>query len=196
MVRNVVTLAFATGERDQLDYPGETNMDENNRVYVVKDYYPKGAYAFLSSFTESDLTDITLLPYDNDLTDQGYYFVAEDGEKFVSEMVIFAGYVVLVSFEINAFNVDPCAQRTGTSKIYAFEIDGGGGYFSSGAMTPMEERSENIGGGMASAPRISMAPDSSDDKMYIKTSKGRVITIEPPPRDGSASSMIYWKQNQ
>jgi hypothetical protein len=63
-------------------------------------------------------------------------------------------------------------------------------------MTAMEERSEDIGGGMASSPRISMAPDSNDDKMYIKTSKGRVIAIEPPPRDDSTSSIIYWKQNR
>ena len=63
-------------------------------------------------------------------------------------------------------------------------------------MTPMEARYETVGGGMASTPRISIAPDPNDDKMYIKTSKGRVITIEPPPRDGSGSSIIYWKQNQ
>ncbi len=196
LVRNVVTLAFASGERDQLEYNGVAGFDENNRVYVVKDYYPTGASAFLSTYTESDLTDITLVRYDNNLSDQGYYFVGVDGEKFVSEVVIFAGYVVLVSFEINALSTDPCAAATGVSKVYAFEVDGGGGYFSSGAMTPMEERYENIGGGMASSPRISMAPDHGDDKMYIKTSKGRVITVEPPPRDGSASSMIYWKQNR
>ena len=104
--------------------------------------------------------------------------------------------MVLVSFDINALSVDPCAAASGTSRLYAFEIDGGAGYFTAGAFTPMEERYENVGGGMASTPRISMAPDSGDDKMYIKTSKGRVLTIEPPPRDGSGSSMIYWKQNQ
>jgi hypothetical protein len=54
----------------------------------------------------------------------------------------------------------------------------------------------DIGGGMASTPRISLSPDPNDDKMYVKTSKGRLITIDPPGRDGSGSSMIYWKQNQ
>ena len=107
-----------------------------------------------------------------------------------------AGFVVLVSFEINLLSTDPCAVATGVSKLYVFEVDGGGGFFPGGAMTAMEERYDTIGGGMASTPRISMAPDSGDDKMYIKTSKGRVITIEPPPRDSSGSSMIYWKQNQ
>ena len=53
-----------------------------------------------------------------------------------------------------------------------------------------------VGIGLASTPRISMAPDSGDDKMYVKTSKGAVLTIDPPPRPGSGSSVIYWKQNQ
>ena len=195
-VRNTLWLSFATGERDQLDYKGDPAYDENNRVHVIKDYEPTGANAFVTTFTEANLTDVTALSYDNNSADQGYYFVGNDGEKFVSEVIIFAGYVVIVSFEISNSTTDPCAAATGISKLYAFEVDGGVGYFSTGAFTPMEERYEDVGGGMASTPRISMAPDPNDDKMYIKTSKGRVITIQPPPRDGSGSSMIYWKQNQ
>jgi type IV pilus assembly protein PilY1 len=196
LIRNTLWLTFATGEREQLAYSGAAGSDENNRVYVAKDYYPTGGSAFASSFVEGDLTDITSSSYDNNPSDQGYYFVAQDGEKFVSEIVTFAGYVILVSFEINVANPDPCDAANGFSRLYAFEVDGGGGYFTAGAFTPMEERYEDVGGGMASTPRISMAPDPNDDKMYIKTSKGRVLTIEPPPRDGSGSSMIYWKQNQ
>ena len=196
LVRNKLWLTFASGERDQLDYSGAAGFDENNRTYVIRDDYPTGGLAFASTYLETNLTDVTNFSFDNDITDQGYYFVALDGEKFVSEVVIFAGFAILVSFEINTASADPCAGATGRSKLYAFEIDGGGGYFTSGAFTPMEERYENVGGGMASTPRISMAPDPNDDKMYIKTSKGRVITIDPPPRDGSGSSVIYWKQNR
>lgn len=54
----------------------------------------------------------------------------------------------------------------------------------------------DVGLGLARTPRISIAPDPDDDKMYVKTSKGLVITIDPPPRPGSGSSVIYWKQNQ
>ncbi len=196
LVRGKLILSFATGEREQLQYSGAAGFDENNRVYVIRDDYPKGASAFASTYTESNLTDVTNLSFDNDQSDQGYYFVALDGEKFVSDVIAFAGFIILVSFQIDVANPNPCVGATGVSRIYAFEIDGGQGYFTAGAFTPMEERYENVGGGMASTPRISMAPDPNDDKMYIKTSKGRVITIEPPPRDGSGSSMIYWKQNQ
>jgi hypothetical protein len=124
-------------------------------------------------------------------------FVANDGEKFVSDLIVFAGFVIAVSFEIDAFAADPCAATTGFSKLYAFDLDSGQGYFTGGSPpTAMQERYMDVGGGMASTPQISIAPDPDDDKMYIKTSKGRVITIEPPPRPGSGSSVIYWKQNQ
>ncbi len=196
-VRNTLNLSFATGEREDLEYEGASGFDENNRVYVVKDYYPRGASAFTNSYDETDVTDVTALTYDNDLSDQGYYFVADDGEKFVSELIVFAGYLIFVSFEIDSNNTDPCAAVDGTSKLYVVRLDSGRGYFTAGSpITPMEERYVDAGGGVASTPRISIAPDPDDDKMYLKTSKGRVITIDPPPRPGSGSSVIYWKQNQ
>lgn len=193
---NVLRLAFASGERDQLHYAGPPAQDENNRLYVVKDYYPTGFSAFASTFTEANLTDITGWPRDNDPSDQGYYFVALDGEKFVSDLIMFAGYVVFGSFQSNFGLADPCEALNGLSRLYAFEVGAGAGYFTANAFTSMEERYTEIGGGMAAAPRISMAPDGADDKMYIKTSKGRMITRAPPPRDGSSTSIIYWKQNQ
>jgi type IV pilus assembly protein PilY1 len=196
LIRNTLWISFATGEREQLLYAGDATADENNRVYVMKDYYPKGVGSLANSYVEGDLTDITALSYDNNAADQGYFFIGNNGEKYVSEVVIFAGYVIIIGFEIDGLSPDPCAAGSGKSKLYAFEVDGGAGYWTTGAMTPMEERYEVVGGGVGSTPRISIAPDPDDDKMYIKTSKGRVITIEPPPRDGSGSSMIYWKQNQ
>ena len=196
LVRNRLHLAFASGEREQLGYEGVSGSDENNRMYVVKDYYPTGSSAFSSTATESDLTNITSINVDNDLSDLGYMFVVDDGEKFVSDLIAFAGYVIAVSFDIDGSGSDPCAAASGVSKLYVFEVDSGQGYFTAGALNPMDARETSAGGGIASTPRISIAPDPSDDTMYIKTSKGRVITIDPPPRRGSGSSMIYWKQNQ
>ena len=63
-------------------------------------------------------------------------------------------------------------------------------------LEPRQHDLRGIGPGVASPPRIQMAPDPDDDKMYIKTSKGQVITIDPPPRPPLGSSVIYWKQNQ
>ncbi len=195
--RNTLLLSFASGEREQLEYEGAAAYDENNRVYVVKDYFPTGTYAFTNSYVETDLTDITVISYDNDLSDQGYFFAAEDGEKFVSELIVFAGYLIFVSFEINSGNADPCAAASGESRLYAVNLARGQGYFTAGSPpTAMEERYMDAGIGLASTPRISIAPDPSDDKIYLKTSKGQVIIIDPPPRPGSGSSVIYWKQNQ
>jgi type IV pilus assembly protein PilY1 len=195
--RNQLVLAFATGEREQLEYEGAAGYDENNRVYVLKDRSPTGTYAFTNTYTEADVTDVTNTSTDQDLTDQGYFFVADDGEKFVSEMVVFAGYLILTSFDIDTSNPDPCAGASGTSQIYAVRVDSGQGYFTAGSPpTPMDERKKYGGTGLASTPRISIAPDPEDDAMYVKTSKGLVVTIDPPPRPGSGTSVIYWKQNQ
>jgi type IV pilus assembly protein PilY1 len=195
--RNTLMLSFASGEREQLEYEGVAAYDENNRVYVVKDYFPTGTYAFTNSYVETDLTDITVVSFDNDVSDQGYFFAAADGEKFVSELIVFAGYLIFVSFEINSANADPCAAASGRSKLYAVNVARGQGYFTAGSPpTAMEERYMDAGVGLASTPRVSIAPDPDDDKIYLKNSKGQVITIDPPPRPGSGSSVIYWKQNQ
>jgi len=197
LIRNRLHLAFGSGEREQLGYDGVSSYDENNRMYVVRDYFPTGGSAFTTTATESDLTDITSIDTDNNPSDLGYRFTVRDGEKFVSDLIAFAGYVIAVSFQADSTSTDPCVAATGLSRLYVFSVDDGGGYFTTGGTpTSLEKRSTDAGGGMASTPRISLAPDPSDDKMYIKTSKGRVLTIDPPPRKNKGSSMIYWKQNQ
>jgi len=191
-VRGRLVLAFGSGEREKLDYPGVATADENNRMYVVWDNQPTGPSAFSAILGEADLTDVTNIHADNDLSDSGYYFTAEDGEKFVSDVIIFAGYVITTSFTNNSAN--PCLAVVGQSRLYAFALASGRGYWQGGTPTAMEARNQTVGVGLASTPRISIAPDPDDDQIYVKTSKGKVLTIDPPPRKQDSSSMIYWKQ--
>ena len=47
----VLTLAFGSGERDDLNYQGDVSQDDNNRMYVVQDVNPTGASAFPGTLT-------------------------------------------------------------------------------------------------------------------------------------------------
>jgi type IV pilus assembly protein PilY1 len=194
-VRGKLVLSFASGEREALRYAGDPGGNENNRMYVIRDPYPTGTNAFATTFTEYDLTDVTGKDVDDNPNDYGFFFSGTDGEKFVSELIIFAGYVIAVSYEPAPASADPCLAASGVSTLYAFNLASATGYFRTAFTTPMQGRRQSVGGGLASTPRVSIAPDPSNDKMYVKTSKGKVLTIDPPGRGGSGNTMIYWRQN-
>ncbi len=195
-VRGNLVLAFGSGEREDLRYPGDASYDENNRIYTVTDPSPTGANAFATIYSELYLTDITAKYINDDPTKAGFYFDLADGEKIVSDILIFAGYVIATSFSPEILSADPCLSASGVSALYAFRIDNGAGLFRSTASTPPEARKEIVGMGVASTPRISISPDPSHDQIYVKTSKGQVLTIDPPSRSESGSSVIYWRQKR
>jgi len=163
---------------------------------VMRDPTPTGVGAIPAApYTETDLTDVTYKLEDDDYTDLGYYFTVRDGEKFTSEVLVFAGYGIAVTYSPEATSADPCLAIGGLSRIYVFELSTGSGYWRGTTSVPPETRAQAIGGGLASTPRISISPNPDDDQLYVKTSKGRVIKIDPPNRRNPGAGMIYWKQD-
>ena len=142
--------------------------------------------------TESDLTDVTSIKKDNDYSDRGFFLIAEDGEKFTSDHVIFAGYLITTSYTPNTS--DPCSVATGESFLYALRIRDAQGLYDSSTATVQESRRMSIGPGLASSPRISLAPDAENDKVFVKTSKSKILPAIPPERESGGASVIYWKQ--
>jgi type IV pilus assembly protein PilY1 len=191
-VHGKITMAFGTGEREDLTYEGDPDKDENNRFYVVHDLFPTGSQAFDSITTESDITEVTSTDVDGNAADLGYFFVVGDGEKFVTDVTIFGGFVIVAAYtpEVGA---DICTGSAGQAFLYVFEVGSGQGYFEDPSDPPSEDRRTNIGAGLPSNPTVSMAPDPDDDRIYIKTSTGQVITIDAPPR-GNAAGLLYWRQ--
>jgi type IV pilus assembly protein PilY1 len=187
-----LVLAFGSGERHDLIYLGDAGADENNRFYVVRDDYPTGASAF-PELGEGDLTDVTGSDVDGDATDHGFYFRVADGEKFVTEFTIFAGYAIAASFT-PVPSADLCATAGGQGFLYAVRLASGAGYFADPSAPPSEDRRIAIGGGLPSRPRITLGEGTDEDVIWIKTSKGKILTFEPPPRDVPNASMIYWRQ--
>ena len=57
------------------------------------------------------------------------------------------------------------------------------------------EQCLGLGPGLASSPRISMGPDPADDKVVVKSSKGKIVLVKPPERETGGASVIYWRKN-
>lgn len=198
--RGVVNVAFGSGEREALRYPGDSTKDDNNRFYVVKDRWPMGPYAFVDesstarpAITESSLTEVTNIKSDSNLTNNGFYFVGAEGEKFTSDVVIFAGFVLTTSYSPSA--ADVCTAATGESFLYAFRLQTAYGFYDHGLASAPQSRRKSVGAGLASSPRMSMGMDPSDDRLFVKTSKSKIVPAVPPPRENDGASVIYWRQN-
>jgi type IV pilus assembly protein PilY1 len=196
--RGVLTLAFGSGEREDLRYPGDATKDDENRFYVLKDQWPTGPYAFVDPFstarlaTESNpLINVTGGKTDPNHGNFGFFFKGEEGEKFTSDVIVFAGYVIMTSYTPNS--PDVCTAATGESFLYVFRIRNGGGFFDTSVATAVESRRMSIGQGLGSSPRVSMGEDPDDDKIYVKTSKGKIMLVQPPERTETGASIIYWR---
>ena len=184
-------LAFGSGERSDLLYAGDPGADENNRFYVVRDLDPTGAGAFSATLTEADLTDVSGLDQDPDPTDRGYYFVAEDSEKFITDNTIFGGSVIATSYLPTASGTE-CGGR-GDSRLYVFDLGTASGFFADAGTSADEARWLSIGAGVPSGPRVAMS--ANGDQIYVKTSGTGLHQIPAPPRNGPAVSTIFWRQN-
>ncbi len=189
-VDHKLVMAFGTGERDDLFYAGSASEDENNRFYVIRDDAPTGASAFSASYTEADLSDITGLDSDTSTTDQGFFFVMQDAEKFVTNQLVFAGYVIAGTYLPDTTSSETC-DRSGSAQLYVFDVGTGlGYYFDAGVTTGDGARFTTIGSGAPTDPRLSIS--MSGEQLYIQTSTGEVVQVDPPD-PGSLARTIYWR---
>jgi len=194
--QGALVLAFGSGERHNLGYIGDSNISvtDENRFYLVKDLTPTGVGAFASTLTDASLTDVTALDTDTNLADGGYYFTVAESEKFVTDVTIFAGFVIMGTYTPIP-STDLCATSAGQSFLHVFNTASGRGFFEDISDPPSEDRRAYIGGGFPSTPTVVVADNPDDDKIITTTSEGpKVITVEAPPRSDLRGSMIYWKQ--
>jgi len=158
---------------------------------VVRDLTPTGFSTPLTVLTESNLTDITSSATYVDTGNSGYYVVMADGEKFFTDMTFFASYVIAASYQAP----DPYPTcGSGSSYLYTFSVDDAKGYYDSNSTPEAADRRLLIGSGIPSSPRVTVASDPKDDIIFVTSSDGQVLLIEPPPRPATESSTIYWKQ--
>ena len=189
-----LVVAFGTGERTDLNYPGDPSTDDNNRFYVIRDPKPTGAASIPGApYGEFELTNVTDLPSDPDPTDLGYYFVASEGEKFITNHAAFGGVLITTSYMPDDGTGDVC-DVSGRAFAHIFDLASAEGFFDP-ATSSNQARRINSGMGVPSDPRITLS--TSDDggvKILLKSSAGQLVTIDAPGLAPDPVDLIYWRQ--
>jgi type IV pilus assembly protein PilY1 len=216
----VLTLSFASGERANLGYRGQADpndpnsligmYDDNNRFWVLKDRTPTGTGAFPSSLPiyeeplapagHGQLTDVTDLQNDPNTSDEGYFFRVRDGEKFMTNHLIFGGNVVTVSYTPSSLASMPpgtCALG-GTTTEWAWELEDGAPSLDDPVNVNQFVRSRTIGNGAATDPRVTVSK-GPDGRIIVRvtaqTSMGEVTNPDGGGLSLDPVDMIYWRQN-
>jgi type IV pilus assembly protein PilY1 len=220
-----LTLSFASGERTDMGYVGESDpnnpasligkYDDNNRFWVMRDLTPTGTGAFPTNLPvleqttipggpvttgHDTLTDITNLPNDPNTADAGYYFRVPDGEKFTTNHLIFAGVVATLSYlpAQDDGSQDGSCSISGQTNQWAWDLKSGGGFFTSPDDNTQAVRTLALGNGAPSDPRLTVSRDEHGNmvvKVTTQTSTGGI-----PPSDVTGLSfdpveLIFWRQS-
>ena len=144
-----------------------------------------------TTLTESDLLPVTTdATYVNPGNKLGYYFVAEDDEKFLGAPLIFAGHVLTVSFKPT--KLPACGP--GEAFFVAFRLSNAAGFLDTNSTPEAADRQMKVGVGVPSPPRVSVGGQPTDDIIIINTTEGEVISLEPPVRDDPESGVVFWRQ--
>lgn len=138
------------------------------------------------------INDITNFINDPAPNDDGYYMVAPDGEKFVTNHIVFSGVMLTLSYvspDLNDPQRDIC-NSAGTTNVFLFDVERGEGLLATG-------RVEQLGNGAPADPRISVSRDSSGNmsvELIGQTSMGEVLKMPIPGEYPDPVEMVYWRQ--
>lgn len=215
-LKGQLSLNFGSGERADLGYIGAAGSDpndivgpydDNNRFWVVLDRAPLGSGAFPSTLPiyeaatsgHQNLTDLTYInTTDPDPNDAGYFFRVPDGQKFVTDPIVFNGQVFSLTYlpdPAGAGASGDCALG-GTTFQWAFSLSSGIGVLDDPASTATI-RGAMLSNGAPTNPRITVAkgPDGKPIvKITVQTSTG---ALPPPPNGPGAPNpveTIFWRQ--
>ncbi|MBW2446087.1 MAG: hypothetical protein JRG83_09200, partial [Deltaproteobacteria bacterium] len=206
LLRNgVLWLGVGTGERHNLKFEGvdvdgdgdaDDNDGDNNRFYVFSDLYPKSSTLDSElALDESKLMDVTDADCDTPI-DRGYYVVADQGEKFVTNSIVFLGTLFTGSF-VPIDSTDPCIAG-GEAYLWLFRFSCGAGE----ADESDDDRKKKLGTGLPTAPRISVGNSDEDDddectemKVVVITSEGEVSSDCAGKRPNSGTYLREWRED-
>jgi type IV pilus assembly protein PilY1 len=189
----VLWLAFGSGERADLKFAGyAAPEDENNRFYSIKDLDPfaQNVPALQFPMTEGTLLDITGDASCADVgSDDGFFFRAADGEKFVTATDIFFYYVFAATFTPTT-STDPCSGG-GSATLYAFKVYCGEGLFEDNSGNPVV--TIDLGDGMPTDPRVSLSGADGGSRVFINK-KDEVMSKDTGFTLGDTTGQAYWRE--
>jgi Tfp pilus tip-associated adhesin PilY1 len=175
------------GTGDKTD-PTASNAQEH--LYGVKDNDRT------STYTVSDIDNITTASgtYDASSGRVGYrILLTGGGQKMLADPTVFGGVVYFTTYTPPSGS-NPCEQG-GVSSLFAINYATGGGALEGGA------RSMAVGTGIASAPVVSLPPDSGPPDLYVTTSGGggasastQRVNITPAGALNRTNMLYWWDQ--
>jgi len=220
-LKGILSLSFGSGERADLGYvgdpvtPADPNdivglYDDNNRFWVVLDRavpaFGTGAFPSTLPIYEAatsghqNLTDITYTASDTDPNDAGYFFRVPDGQKFITDNIVFSGQVFSLTYMPDAANAGSggsCALG-GTTIQWAWTLSSGVGVLDNPTDPTTTVRNATLSNGAPTNPRITVAkgPDGKPRvKVTVQTSTGQQPDPPHPPKAPEPVSPIFWRQS-
>lgn len=198
IVSGILHVGIGSGERSDLNCTSAEGCDLLNRFYMLKDrdVWDTGTWAVIDGreTTAGDLTDIT--PFEDDcpaVEPEGYFFELVDGEKFVTNSEVFASFFFLSTFMPDLSNV---CEPAGIATLYGFLAKCGQGFFGPPSPTsPIAgtDRTMDLGKGMPTDARLSIAPGEGGNRLIISKQDGALINIHSGTSD-SEHGTLYWRE--
>ncbi len=199
LVNGILHLGIGSGERSDLNCSSTLRgCTLLNRYYVLKDRDIRdfGTPTTIDGRAEptGELTDVT--PFEDScpaVMPRGFYFEVADGEKFVTNSEVFNAFFFASTFTPDLANV---CEPSGLSALYGFLAKCGQGFF--GPPSPSSpiagiDRSLDLGKGMPTDARLSIAPGSGGNRLIISKQDGELINIDSGNAD-SEHGTLYWRE--
>ena len=200
IVGGILHLGIGTGERADLNCTSVEGCTLLNRFYSLKDrdIWDGGLLAAIDGreYPTGDLTDAT--PFEDECSavgvqPEGYFFEVADGEKFVTNSEVFDSFFFISTFQPDLSNV---CEPSGLATLYGFLAKCGQGYFGPPSPTsPIAgiDRSMDLGKGMPTDARLSIAPGDGGNRLIISKQDGELININSGASD-SEHGTLYWRE--
>jgi hypothetical protein len=200
-----LVLAFGSGERTDPSYMGDPTRDDNNRFWVTWDRVRLGVdptdpnsgwltlgegHVTVDGRTRG-LNDVSNLVTDPVPDDDGYYIVVQDGEKFITNHILFGGVLLTLSYLPVSSATDICEKFRNTN-IWVFYLEDAGGLIDESAAAGNDQRSRYLGPGAPTDPRISI----TKDKVVLigQTSQGVIYELDVPVTPPPPVELVFWRQ--
>ena len=199
IVNSILYLGLGTGERADLNCSSTLRgCNVLNKFYVLKDrdVWDGGTLATIDgrNYPTGNISDVTA--YEDTcpvVQPKGFSFSVPDGEKFVTNSEVFNAFFFISTFKPDLSNM---CEPSGTSKLYGFLAKCGQGFF--GPPSPASpiagtDRWLDLGKGMPTDARLSIAPGDGGNRLIISKQDGQLINIDSGNAD-SEHGTLYWRE--
>ena len=199
IVNSILHLGLGTGERTDLNCSSTLRgCTLANRYYVLKDrdVWDNGTLSVIDGREEptGELTNVTADEANCPAVEpRGFFFEVADGEKFVTNSEVFNAFFFASTFTPDLSNL---CEPSGRSTLFGLLARCGQGFFGPPSPTsPIAgtDRSMDLGKGMPTDARLSIAPGDGGNRLIISKQDGELINIDSGASD-SEHGTLYWRE--